>query len=125
MTTRSSNLEALWRTRNSAAETLALTESQMRRAIGEASVEELVALIETFSPALATGPEWTRTFEPLVERLWAWASDDTMAALSQAFAARGMPWAAVANAFSKENGSRVRASLRQPAWARLPAFALI
>jgi hypothetical protein len=125
MTDGRSNLDEIWRTRNAAAETLALTEQQMRRAIRAADVDGLAALIELYSPALSTGPEWTRTFEPLVERLWAWVSEETMAALAARFAAKGPPWAAVAHALSAENGARIRASLRQPAWARLPAFALV
>lgn len=125
MTRAPSGLEGLWRTRNAAAQTLTLTEAQMRRAVQDASVDELVALIETYSPALSSGPEWTRTFEPLVERLWIWVGDETMAALAASFASRGMPWATVTNALSKENGARVRANLRTPAWARLPAFAVM
>lgn len=118
-------LAACWRVRNAAAETLALAEQQMRRAVGEADVARLVALIETFAPARSAGPEWTRTFEPLVERLWAWRDDATMAALAEAFHARGMPWMAVTNALSPENGAKIRANTRQPAWARLPAFASV
>jgi len=118
-------LGELWRIRNAASMTLALSEEQMRRALREADVAQLVALIETFSPARSTGPEWTRTFEPLVERLWTWRDDATMAALAEVFRARGMPWMAVTNAFSPEQGALIRANLRQPAWARLPAFALV
>ena len=117
------SLGEVWRMRNAAAATLALSEEQMRRAVREASVDELVSLIETFSPARSAGPEWTRTFEPLVERLWTWREDDTMAALAEVFRARGMPWLAVTNALSPEQGVRVRTELRHPAWARLPAFA--
>jgi len=117
------SLGEVWRMRNAAAATLALSEEQMRRAVREASVDELVSLIETFSPARSAGPEWTRTFEPLVERLWTWREDDTMAALAEVFRARGMPWLAVTNALSPEQGARVRTELRHPAWARLPAFA--
>jgi len=119
-----SDLSQLWTVRNAAAASLAQNEEQMRRAVRETSVEQLVALIETFSPARSAGPEWTRTFEPLIERLWAWRDDATMAALADTFRARGMSWMAVANALSPENGARLRASLRQPSWARLPAFAV-
>jgi hypothetical protein len=31
----------------------------------------------------------------------------------------------VTNALSRENGECVRSALRQPAWARLPAFAIV
>lgn len=118
------NLGEFWRIRNAAAANLALSEEQMQRAVQEASVEQLVSLIETFSPARSAGPEWSRTFESLVERLWAWCDDETMAALAEAFRVRGMPWIAVTNALSPEEGVRIRAELRQPAWARLPAFAV-
>jgi hypothetical protein len=123
MSSTSSGLGSLWRTRNAAAQSLASSEEEMRRAIRAASVDDLVALIETFSPARTGGPEWTRTFEPLVERLWTWRDDATMAALAEVFRARGIPWAGVAAALSPEHGARTRANLRHPAWARLPAFA--
>ncbi|MFO1158934.1 MAG: hypothetical protein U1E60_24100 [Reyranellaceae bacterium] len=118
------SLDELWRIRNAAATTLALSEEQMRRAIGAASVEQLVGLIETFAPGRSSGPEWTRTFEPLMERLWAWRDDETIAALAQIFGARGLPWSGVARALSPEQGMVSRATLRQAAWARLPAFAV-
>jgi hypothetical protein len=117
-----SRLGDLWRLRNAAAQTLLLSEEQMRRAVEGASVDDLVALIECFSPARSTGPEWTRTFELLVERLWAWRDDETMLALATVFGARGVPWAAVANALGAEHGAAVRTGTRHPAWARLPAF---
>ena len=113
-----------WRIRNAATASLALSEEQMRRAVQAATVAELVELIETFAPGRSTGPEWTRTFEPLVERLWSWCGDETIAALAEVFRAKGMPWTAVANALAPERGTRVRSELRHPAWARLPSFAL-
>jgi hypothetical protein len=117
-------LTQAWRLRNAAATALALSEEQMCHAVADASVEQLVALIETFSPARSAGPDWTRSFEPLVERLWAWCDDARMATLADTFRARGIPWMAVANALSPEQGARLRGDLRQPAWARLPAFAV-
>lgn len=117
-------LSAIWRVRNAAAETLALTEEQVRHRLREASINDLIALLETFSPARSTGPEWTRTFDPLIERLWLWRDDETMAALATAFRAKGVPWATVANALSPEQGATIRAGVRHPAWARLPAFTI-
>src|SRR3954454_3987294 len=117
-------LGELWRVRNAAAVTLGLTEDQMRASVQAARVAQLTALIETFSPARSTGTEWTRTFEPLVERLWTWRDDATMAALAEIFRARGMPWMALTNTLSPEHGLLTRANLRQPAWTRLPAFTL-
>jgi hypothetical protein len=118
-------LADLWRVRNAAAVTLGLAEDQTRSAVRAASVGELMALIETFSPARSTGPEWARTLDPLIERLWAWCDDQTMAALAEAFRARGAPWMAVTNALSIEHGERLRATPRQPAWARRAALAVI
>ncbi len=116
------DLDEYWRLRNAAAASLTLGEERMRRAVQAASVTDLVELLETFSPARSTGAEWTRSFEPLVERLWAWCDGETMAAVAENFRARGLPWMAVANALAPEHGARVRAELRHPAWARLPAF---
>ena len=118
-------LDELWRVRNAAAATLGLTEDQMERAVRAASVEDIVALIAAFSPARSSGTEWTRTFEPLVERLWSWCDDATMAALAEVFRARGLPWLGVTNALSPDNGDHIRAHIRHPAGARLPAFTLV
>ena len=117
-------LAEVWRVRNAAAVTLALTEDQMRRAVRGASVADLVAMLESFSPARSTGPDWTRTLEPLVERLWAWCDDAILAQVAEVFRARGMPWMSVTNALSEANGVRVRSDTREPAWARMPAFAV-
>lgn len=117
-------LREAWALRNAAAQTLLLAEGHMQRAVEAASVDELIRLIEEFSPTRSTGPEWTRTFEPLAERLWAWCDDERMAALAAEFTARGMPWMAVANAFAPERGAEIRANLRQPAWARFPQFTI-
>lgn len=125
MSSDGASLQDHWRTRNAAAATLGLTEDLLRRSVRAASVEDLVALIDTFSPARSTGPEWTRTFEPLVERLWIWRDDTTLAALAEVYRARGMPWAAVANALAPEEGQRIRGAVRHPAWARLPAFTVV
>ena len=78
------SLGDLWRVRNAAAVTLGPTEDQMRRAVRAASLDDLIGLLESFSPARSTGTEWTRTFEVLVERLWLWRDDATMAALAAA-----------------------------------------
>ena len=112
-----------WQIRNAAAANLVLTEKRMQSAVQQATVAELVHLLETFSPARSGGPEWTRSFEPLVERLWTWCDDATMASLAAAFQARGIPWMAVANALAPTQGECIRAELRHRAWARLPSFA--
>ena len=118
------SLRDAWALRNATAQALLLAEGHLQRLVEEASVDELVALIESFAPSRSTGPEWTRTFEPLAERLWVWCDDDRMAALEAEFTARGMPWMAVANAFAPERGAELRAKIRRPAWTRFPVFAL-
>jgi hypothetical protein len=119
------SLGEMWRLRNAAAEALALSEEQMRRAVREATVAQLATFLESYSPALSRGPEWTRTFDPLIERLWTWRDDATMAALAAKFASKGPAWAAVAGALAPERGAAIRASVRHPAWARHPAFAVV
>jgi len=119
-----SDLGDVWRVRNAAAQTLVLAEDQVKRVIQAATVDELVQMIEAYAPAVSTGPEFTRTFDPLVERLWAWRDDETLAALAAVFKERGVPWASIVNALLPQNGAAIRAALRQPAWARLPAFAI-
>ena len=113
-----------WALRNATAEALLKAEDHVRRAVEGASVAELIALIEAFSPARSPGPEWTRSFEPLVERLWAWCDAATMAALEADFQARGMPWLAVANALAPERGAELRGRLRKPASSRFPPFTI-
>lgn len=115
------DLDTVWRLRNAAAVTLGLAEDQMRRAIEAAGTDDLVALLESFAPGRSNGPDWARTFEPLVERLWAWREAATMAALAEVFRARGMAWMAVTNALSTDQ----RAAARHPAWARQPAFTVV
>ncbi len=118
-------LRETWELRNAAAETLLKAEQQARRELGSASAADLVALLDSFSPARSPGPEWTRSFEPLAERIWAWCDPATIAAVETELRARGAAWAPVANAFSPEHGARVRAQLRSGlATARLPLFTL-
>ncbi|HVZ10713.1 hypothetical protein [Rhodopila sp.] len=116
--------EDLWRVRNAAAVTVGLAGDQMCRAVRAASVDVLVGLLSTFSPRRGAGPDWVRGFDPLIERLWCWRDDATMAALAEAFKARGPAWASIANALSADNGKRRRTAARQPAWAHWPAFAV-
>jgi hypothetical protein len=117
-------LRDAWALRNATAEALLRAEDHVRRLVEAATLDELIALVEAFSPARSPGPEWTRSFEPLVERLWAWRDDTTMAALEAEFQARGLPWMAVANDFAPARGAELRRRLRHPAWARFPSFSI-
>ena len=118
-------LREAWELRNAAAETLIKSELQVRHELEASSVEHLVALLDSFSPARSPGPEWTRSFEPLIERIWAWCDASTVTALEAEFRSRGAAWAPVANALGIDHGARVQAQLRAGlATARLPLFTL-
>ena len=119
------SLRDTWELRNAAALTLIKTEEQLRRLLETASVAEIVGLLEAFSPARSPGPEWTRTFDALTERLWTWCDIATLSAVEAEFRARGPNWLSVANAFTPERGAELQAQLRRSsAEARLPPFTL-
>jgi hypothetical protein len=118
-------LRDAWELRNAAATTLIKSEEQVRGLLQSATVEEIVGLLEAFSPARSPGPEWTRSFDPLAERLWAWCDTGTLSAVEAQFRTRGQPWAAVANALTVERGEQLRAQLRRTSGpTRLPMFTL-
>jgi hypothetical protein len=121
----SASLRDVWALRNAAAATLIKTEEQVRHGLQAATVEELIGLLEAFSPARSPGPDWTRSFDPLIERLWVWCDPASLSRVEAEFRSRGQPWAAVANALAPERGEQLRQQLRRgsPA-ARLPAFTL-
>jgi hypothetical protein len=118
------SLRDAWALRNATAQALILAEDHARRLVEESDLTSLIRFVEEFAPSRSTGPEWTRTFEPLVERLWAWCDADRMEALHAEFTARGMPWMAVANAFAPERGADLRSRMRRPAYARFPVFTI-
>lgn len=121
----SGGLRAAWELRNAAAETLVKIEYQLRSQCQAASADDMVALLETFSTARSPGPEWTRSFDALVEHLWQWCDPALLAEIEANFRARGAPWTAIANALSAEYGTRVRQRLSQStAPSRLPPFSL-
>ena len=111
-----------WKLRNSAAETLLKAEEHVRRLVEGAEVEELIRLIESFVPTRSPGPDWSRSFDPLAERLWAWCAPETLAAVEAEFRARGKGWEPVANAFTPERGAELREQVRHASGARYPAF---
>jgi len=121
------SLRESWELRNAAAVTLIKAEEQLRRLLEAASVSEIVGVLEAFSPARSPGPEWTRTFDALTERLWTWCDAATLAGVEAEFRARGPNWVAVANALTPERGAEVQAQLRRSTGggeARLPPFTL-
>jgi hypothetical protein len=118
-------LRATWELRNSAAETLIHAEEQFQKQLRAASAADLMTLLDAFSPARSPGPEWTRSFDPLVERLWAWCDPELLAQVEASFRQRGGAWAPVANALSPEHGAELRQRLlRSAEGGRLPRFTL-
>ena len=121
----SGSLRATWELRNAAATTLIKTEEQLHRQLESATAEQVVALLESFSPARSPGPEWTRSFDPLIERLWTWCDATTLAQVEADFRARGPAWVAVANALAPQRGEHLQQQLKRASpSARLPAFTL-
>ena len=116
------SLRDAWELRNSAAATLLNTEDKFRAMLDSATCDDVVALLEAFSPARSPGPDWTRSFDPLMERLWTWCDPALLSQAEQNFRARGPGWLAVANALSPDNGARLRAQLHQLPSARMPSF---
>lgn len=117
-------LGGAWAMRNAAAAVLTKAEEQMHLLLADATAEQLVELVESFSPTRSPGPEWSRTFDPLVERIWSWASPPAIASVEEHFRARGPVWAAVANAFTASHGEQIAARLAARPGARLPALTL-
>jgi len=119
------SLRDAWELRNAAAATLVKTEEQFRRLLSEAGPEQVTALLEAFSPARSPGPDWTRSLEPLVERLWFWCKPATLAEVEGVFRERGPAWLAVANFLTPEHGAVVQSRLtRHSQQSRLPAFTI-
>jgi len=121
------SLRDTWELRNAAAATLIKAEEQLRRLLETSQVSDIVGLLGAFSPARSPGPEWTRTFDALTERLWTWCDAATLAAVEAEFRARGPNWVSVANAFTPERGAELQAQLRRSMGggeARLPPFTL-
>jgi hypothetical protein len=119
------SLRDAWELRNAATATLVKTEEQFRQLLQAAGAEQLTSLLEAFSPARSPGPDWTRSLEPLVERLWLWSDAETLATVEAAFRERGPAWMAIANFLSPEHGAEVRARVqRHSQQARLPAMTI-
>jgi len=118
-------LREAWDLRAAAAETLIKIEYQLRDELRAASLAEVIGLLETFSPARSPGPEWTRSFDALVEHLWMWCDPKLIASIEEDFRGRGPAWGAVANALLPDNGERIRARLQHaPVPSRILPFTL-
>src|SRR5579864_9199778 len=119
------NVRSLWELRTASAETLIRVEVLLRDGLQSASAADVIALLETFSPARSPGPEWTRSFDALVEHLWMWCDPKLIASIEEDFRGRGPAWGAVANALLPDNGERIRARLQHaPVPSRILPFTL-
>lgn len=119
------SLPDTWELRNSAAETVVRLEEHLRRQLSSAEPAELTTLFEGFSPTRTRGPEWTRSFEPLLERVWTWVDDDVIASVEREFRSRGPIWQAVANSLTVEYGTNLRGRLKAaPRRSQFPGFTL-
>jgi hypothetical protein len=119
------SLRDAWELRNAAAATLIKAEQQVRQLLETSDAAGIVSLLETFSPARSSGPEWTRSLDPLSERLWAWCDAATLRAVEAEFGSRGPAWSAVTNMLAPARGEELRAQLRHSsAVAQLPSFTL-
>ena len=121
---RATDLYRAWKLRNSLAAALELALDDLARQLQDASLEELIDFAGSFSPARAAGPEWVASFDRFVELVWECVDAERIAALEAEFRARGPLWAAVANSFTHERGTALRAARYQPRGSRRPAVVL-
>jgi len=117
-------LAAAWAHRNTIAEVLDQALDWVGVELRRASVEELIDFLGSFAPARSAGPEWTASFERLVEQMWQHLPPEILAAIEADFRARGPIWAPVANSFTPEHGERLRERRWQPSGARRAAVVL-
>lgn len=117
-------LAAAWTHRNTLAEALDQALNWVGRELRGASAPELIDFLGGFAPARAAGPEWTASFERLVEQIWEHVSAATLAEIEAEFRRRGPIWAPVANSFLPANGDRLRERRWHPAGARRAAVVL-
>lgn len=117
-------LTAAWTHRNTLAEALDQALDWVGVELRRASAEQLIDFLGGFSPARAPGPEWTASFERLVEQMWEHVPAETLAAIEADFRARGPIWAPIANSFTPEHGERLRGRIWHPAGARRAAVVL-
>jgi hypothetical protein len=119
-----SELAAAWMHRNTLAEALDQTLDWVGRELKQASAEELIDFLGGFSPARAPGPEWTASFERLVEQMWEYVAPETLARIEAEFRGRGPIWAPIANSFTSEHGARLRERRWRPSGTRRAAVVL-
>jgi hypothetical protein len=119
-----SDLAAAWAHRTTLAEALDQALDWVARELRTATADDLIDFLGGFAPARTQGPEWTNTFERLVEQMWETVPAETLAQVEAAFRARGPIWAPVANSFTPEHGERLRGRRWHPAGARRAAVVL-
>jgi hypothetical protein len=117
-------LTAAWIHRNTLAEAMEQALDWVAAELRHASADDLIDFLGSFSPARAAGPEWTASFERLVEQMWEHLPPETLAEMEAHFRARGPMWAPVANSFTPDHGERLRDRRWRPGGARRPAVVL-
>lgn len=119
-----SDLRQTWQLRNDLAAALEITLVQLQRELRTATLDEVVAFVDTFAPGQAASPEWTASFDRFAESAWDALNAATLAQLEQVYRQRGPFWVAIANSFSAPHGERLRQRRWKPGGARLPAVVL-
>lgn len=118
------DLSAAWTHRNTLAEALDQALDLLAVELRAVSTADLIDFLGGFSPARSPGPEWTATFERLVEQLWEHLDPAILAEIEAAFRARGPIWAAFANSFTPQHGEHLRAARWHPGGAKRAAIVL-
>ena len=119
------NLSATWTLRNTIAEALEQTLEILERDLQDATHEERIEFIDGFMPNRSPAPEWTGSFERLVELIWGALPQDSIKAIEQEYENRPGPmWKPVARKFSDAEGENIRAKKWHPTGARKPAVVL-
>ena len=118
------DLAAAWTHRNTLAEALDQALDWVAAELRRASAEDLIDFLGSFAPARSAGPEWTASFERLVEQMWEHVAPAILAQIEAEFRRRGPIWAPVANSFTPEHGERLRTRRWHPSGARRAAVVL-
>ena len=118
-------LASTWALRNTLASALEQTLDRVTQELLAASHEERIEFIDGFMPNRSPPPEWTASFERLVELIWLTLPADVVAAIHKEYANRPGPmWKPVAEKFAVAQGERLGAQIWQPTGARRPAIVL-
>ena len=119
------SLSETWTLRNTIAKALEQTLEVLERDLLEATHEERIEFIDGFMPNRSPAPEWTASFERLVELIWRSLPKDSIKAIEQEYENRPGPmWKPIARKFSNAEGENIQANTWHPTGARKPAVIL-